>query len=350
MRKLMLLCGFIVYLSSSGQDLKNTEWIKIKVEREDGSTLIDRKESAEDPLQYFFLSDSVHFSSNHQYSVELKYNLKGSVLSIGDFAKYNVDSLDDKFLIISQLNESMPKNRLNRYYFINSEYLFDYLQRNQKMHLVNDSQVECNDHMCPTFTGSMFDLFSSEKFRPVDKNRFVYGYFIVDPIGHVTKCVVDSSKNFSQNEIKKISELVSSTSGSWIVPPAPIPVQFKIKFAFKIDPLFISRRAALDQPLYATEFDFFPGQRKNTLSVDEQRQADDYINEGIRLFEKQNYEKAALEFEHCISIDSLCIDAYYNLAYTYQKLGKNELACEIWKKLSDMNQKQGETLYHQFCK
>ena len=91
MRIVMILFGYLAYLSSPAQDLKNTEWIKINVEREDGSTLIDQKESIEDPLQYYFLKDSVYFSSDHQYSNRLKYDLAGSVLSIGGFAKYKID-------------------------------------------------------------------------------------------------------------------------------------------------------------------------------------------------------------------------------------------------------------------
>ena len=124
-----------------------------------------------------------------------------------------------------------------------------------------------------------------------------------------------------------------------------------IKFSFKIKTLDFSHRGPSTQPLSLLEFDFFPGKtRRNRLSVEEQQKADQYINAGIRQFEKQNYDKAVVEFKHCIAIDSLYLDAYYNLALAYQKSGQNGLACEVWKKLGDMNQKQGEALYQKFCK
>ncbi len=56
------------------------------------------------------------------------------------------------------------------------------------------------------------------------------------------------------------------------------------------------------------------------------------------------------QFIKCIEIDSLYLDAYYNLAFCYENLGNKNLACETWKKLKNMGQKQGEYLYEENCK
>jgi tetratricopeptide (TPR) repeat protein len=348
-RSALLFCLLVNYISIGAQNLNNTEWIKIKVEREDGSLLIDKRESVEDPLQYYFFTDSVYFSSAHEYSNKLRYSLQGSLLSIGDFAKYKIDSLDERFLILSQFNEEMPQNRLNRYYFINSEFLFDYLKRNDKLHLTSDSELECDEHICPTHVGNMFELFSKQ-LKIVDQTKFLHGFFILDSSSRVIRCDVDTSNSFSHKEVENVKAIISSTSGSWILPPTPAPLEFKISFALRINPLHFSPSVASPKPLYGIRFELFPKAKQHRLSVEQQLQSDDHFFNGNRLFEKGSYEKAASEFKRCISIDSLYIDAYYNLAGTYQKLGMNSLACGVWKQLSDMNQKQGEALYRQNCK
>jgi hypothetical protein len=43
MRILIFLFLFLIYRSSYGQELKNTEWIKIKAQRKDGSKIIDHQ-------------------------------------------------------------------------------------------------------------------------------------------------------------------------------------------------------------------------------------------------------------------------------------------------------------------
>ena len=330
----------MTYLSATSQNLRNTEWIKIKVEREDGSLLIDRKESEDDALQYYFIKDSVYFSSNHQYTNKLKYSIQNNVLSIGDFAKYKIDSAGESLLVLSQFNNEIPGNRLNRYYFINSDFLFDYLKKNQKLHITDSSQIDCDNHICPTFTGNFFDLFK-EKFKLVNEIKFLRGYFIINSAGWISNMHVDSSKNFSHGEIESINKIISATSNSWILPPTPGPFQFKISFAMKVFPI---------KPLYGVFFEFFPERRNKRLSLEQMNEADQHFDKGNRFFDKKNYQKAVFEFERCIAIDSLYVDAYYNLAYTYQQLGKKEMACQTWKKLSEMGQKQGEALYDQNCK
>ena len=70
---------------------------------------------------------------------------------------------------------------------------------------------------------------------------------------------------------------------------------------------------------------------------------------GVRLMQKEKYEKAIEQFKKCLKINPSDIDVLYNIANCYQKAGNIELACEAWKKLKSMGQKDGENLYNQNC-
>ena len=78
--------------------------------------------------------------------------------------------------------------------------------------------------------------------------------------------------------------------------------------------------------------------------------AENYYNKGVELIQNEKFETASKQFVKCIEIDSIYIDAYYNLAFCYQKLGNKNMACETWSKLKEMGQKQGEYLYEENCK
>lgn len=87
-----------------------------------------------------------------------------------------------------------------------------------------------------------------------------------------------------------------------------------------------------------------------SLTINEIKEADNYFNKGNNLILNEKYEKASKQFIKCIEIDSIYIDAYYNLAICFQKLGNKNLACETWSKLKFMGQKQGEYLLDENCR
>ena len=77
---------------------------------------------------------------------------------------------------------------------------------------------------------------------------------------------------------------------------------------------------------------------------------DNYFNQGCVYVKKAKYDKAINEFLKCVESDPIYLDAYYNLAFCYQQIGKKNLACEIWNKLKNIGQKQGEYLFEENCR
>lgn len=131
--------------------------------------------------------------------------------------------------------------------------------------------------------------------------------------------------------------------------PTPKPLQFKINFVFN---LIYTPRAGGFRGNGVTELLFHTKVKnyKKTLTNEEISEANYHFNNGLRVFKKNKFDKAVIEFAKCIEIDPTNTDAYYNLADSYQKLRDTKSACGTWKTLKDMGQKGGEKLYEQNCK
>lgn len=339
----ILFLSFFFSLGSLGsyeQDLKNTEWIKIKAERLDGSKIIDRHEPEDASLQYFFIADSVMISTDHQYFNKRNYSIQEKILTIGSNARYKIDSIGDIFFVISQLsNNSAPDNKLNRYYLINAYYLYDYLKKNNSLQIEGDTLAICDNQFSPTYMGDFTRLFSN-KFNTYDVLKSAEGSFSLAPDGVVKEVNIDENKYFTTKEIKKIKEIFYASSGSWLLPPSPASLSYKMKFSLRMT----SNNSGGEIIYYNL---FTP--HSETLNRKQQDEETRDFDKGAKSFNNKKFEEAARDFNKCIDIDSLDVDAYYNLATCYQKLGDKEKACATWKKLKEMGQKNGEILYDQSC-
>jgi hypothetical protein len=345
MKIIIALLLFFIYSGLQGQDLKNTEWIKIKAERKDGSKIIDRLRQGNESIEYYFTVDSVFTSTNEQHSLEQKYSINNNnnILAIGDFVNYKIDSLNEVFLGITEMpQQDLADDKLNSFVFINSDFIFDYLKQTHQLTIIEDSVVVCDNKFSPIFKGDIEKLFESQ-FKSAFSNKLLTGSFIISSSGDIRKVQIDTIGKFSKGEIGKIISAINLTRGSWILPPTPTPMSFKITFAIKFKAI---------PPLFSIQFIFYPKDHASGkgLTSQEEDELSNHFNNGLRLFNKDKFEKAVDEFEKCIEIDSLYIDAYYDMAYSYQKLGNTALACQTWKKLKDMGQKGGEKFYNENCK
>jgi tetratricopeptide (TPR) repeat protein len=329
----------LMLIHAYGQDLKNTEWIKIKVNRLDGSKVIERREPEDASLQYYFTADSVLISTNREYANKVSYSVKDKILTIGSTARYTIDSISNMFLVTSQLpnNIKTPPNKLNQYCFINADYLYDYLQRNNSLQFEGDSLVICDNRFSPTYLGNFTDLLAKEFQTVVVKS--VEGSFTILPDGSIRLVNIESNKNFTVKEINKLKTIFCSSSGSWVLPPSPNSLSFKMTFSLTFGSFFGQ----------TSFFLLFGKSHINNLTPVETEEETKHFDRGARLFNNKRFEEAAGEFTKCIAIDSLDLQAYYNLADSYKKAGKKERACETWKKLKEMGQKNGEILYEQNC-
>lgn len=85
-------------------------------------------------------------SVNNQYTQNLKYYVDQNILVIGEFVKFNIERMDNEFLVLTQISKTqLTDDKLNRYTFINRPYLFDYLKENNQLNIIGDSLIEYNN-------------------------------------------------------------------------------------------------------------------------------------------------------------------------------------------------------------
>lgn len=344
--KIIILIFLTLYFPQLfAQGLRNTEWTQIKVERKDGSKILDHSGAENAVIKYNFKEKTVLISINNIFNSELTYSVNDEILNIGDFIKYKIDSSNSEILALTQISKKeLTDDKLNRYTFLNRHSIFEYLKNSGKIKIIGDSLIEYNNYFAPTYFGDINQLIIKE-FETYDLNKKIYGFYILNSGGKIEDILFDENCKLKDNEIAKFLKMIKATNGSWFLPETNKPYKYKINFGVDFTSM---------QPLSGVSFYYvskgLTQEFTKSLSLNEMKEADNYFTKGNDLISNKKYEKASKQFIKCIEIDSFYIDAYYNLAFCYQKLDNKNFACEIWNKLKIMGQKQGEYLYEETCK
>ena len=215
--------------NSNCQSLKNTEWTRILVENNVKGSLIVNQQLSKNPIKYFFLEDSVLISADESYSTKVSYSINGGILSIGNFVKYKIDSLSDQLLIVSDVpKQGIPSSRLGIFTLMNTNFIFDYLRQNHQLTIIEDSVILANELFCPVYNGEINTLFSQ-------MGSFAHGaykgYFTISKDGNIRDIQILKG---TKDDIVRISNMLISTKGYWIIPPTPKPFNCKIDFELLI--------------------------------------------------------------------------------------------------------------------
>lgn len=345
MKNTILIFFVFCFQHALAQNLKDTEWSQVKVERKDGSRIIDHQRIELSKTKYAFKETTVSIIVNNVYLSELPYTINNNTLLIGEFIKYHIDKLDQENLVLTEIpNREKLDDKINRFTFLNKSNLFDNLKENGKIKIIGDSLILCDNQFSPNFNGNFTNLLTQE-FKSHTENKAIYGFIILNYIGVQENIQFEENKSFSPNEIQKIKQIIQTTKEHWILPKTPAGYKFKIPFRIAFSYI---------KPMSGVHFDYATSEDNQDINKSithkEIVEADKYFNRGNELIQKENYDKAISQFKSCIEIDSKYTDAYYNLASCYQKLGNNNMACETWLKLKNMGQKQGQLLFDENCK
>lgn len=329
---------------NQAQILKNTIWIQVKAEKKDGSRIVDYENSEDRVIKYDFREDEVMISDGNLYIGKMNYLVHNRILEIGKFVRFTIDTLDDKKLVLTQVsNENLGDDKITRLTFINRSYIFNYLKENNLIKIIQDSIVEYSDKGSPAYYGTSLSF--EDKLSISMDERILAGTFIITASGNVQNVSIEGEKGFSRKDTSFIKEAIRKTSGSWMIAYTPAHFQYKMNFILKTTyfkpvmivnlsfvNLTIAQRARLKNPGLAKLID-----------------ANKYYKQGVELLEGDKIDEAVSVFLKCLNIDSLYIDAYYDLAYCYGKLNQKEKMCEVLKKLKDFGQKTGSDLYDSTC-
>jgi tetratricopeptide (TPR) repeat protein len=349
MKILKLILALLICLNAKSQSLANTEWIKIKSAR-NGSRIICHTPSDQLTVKYYFLEDSVLIAlGGAQYSFKLGYSLNNDVLSIGSLLKYKIDSMDNDVIAITDISKKMPEGKLNKFTLINCASVFEYLNATNSINIVGDSLIECDTQFSPTYVGPIENEFSRNSTYS-DGNRTLHGELVMSNQGNVKRVNLYPNDKFSKVETDKIIKIFSSTSGSWSVPLAPKNLDYKINFSlnyYSFGPSAGVNAAAVNFSI-GEKVTILRNQKM--LTKKELKDVNDYFDRGVELIRDDKFEKGIKMFTNCISIDPSYVDAYYNLVYSYKKIGDSNMACETLNKLKTLGEKLADYLFKMNCK
>lgn len=347
-QKIKLL--ILAFLTSSSthffaQDLRNTEWTQVVVERKNENNNSDIIPWEQSITKYYFRDDSVYVAINNLFTEVLPYSVNNRILSIGSFSKYSIDTVDSEVLVLTQIPSSKSKHdQAYRFIFLNRFSLFAYLSENNRVRYIENDLIENSNHLCPTYYGDLAKLFTPD-LALLTRDREVAGFFIVNSEGNIEHVESKADDAVSKKVVEVFAEKIKLTNGKWILPETP--ERYKYKINFEIEFITIQSFEGISFS-FVTEFSS-PG-FVNNLTFSQMIKAGEYLSKGDDLFRNGKYEKAIIQYKKCIDVDSLNMDAYYNMAVCYHKLGKNDLACETWNKLKAFGQKDGEAFYDENCR
>lgn len=77
--------------------------------------------------------------------------------------------------------------------------------------------------------------------------------------------------------------------------------------------------------------------------------ANQYYNEGVKMFEQKNYEEAIKFFDETLYLTSKDIDALYNRGVCKFKMGDKTGACEDWNKIKSLDKPDADNLLSKYC-
>lgn len=357
---LFLVLTLTPYLIQA-QQLNNTSWVRFKSERIDGSQIVDRnwKDAA---FHLVFHEKTVEMSYGSVN--EFFYTVSGRILTLdagkpdrnpdSDYddmsqAQFDIDSISSTLLVLRQQpKEKEPAEKTNRFYFVKEQYYFPFLLNQKKVEIVNDTIIECNRLIFP-FCKKNLDSEISHQIKDVKENDEAKGFIIFSPKGKIEKIQVGKFKSASDDIVQSVIAGIRSTEGDWVMPVTGKKFYFKLNFSINL--MYWYWR--LEGGMLKARFKYNNGNSEGlppALAPKLQERVDKHFNAGVRYASKEKYLQAVDEFRECIKIDSLHVDAYYNLAYSYQKMKKMEDACNAWKYLADLKQVRAMKLREQLCK
>ena len=340
----------------SGQELLNKTWIKVKVERKDGSKIIDDLGTEDSELRYFFKNkDTVIILTSIDYNFGFlkRYSIIDDVLNIGDSQKFKLEFLEDSSLILLQIpNEPLNDDKINRYFFISDNKYDKFLIKNNLITFLNDSTISSNKYIWPHFKGNI-DAYFTDKLCIENFKTFVIGSFTITSNGLITDINLKENKDLSKKVTDKFIDILKNTNGYWNINTNccwDLP-KINKSYYYKIYFTAILIHSGYTKMVHFKFNSVIPPCIENcNLSLDQKHDAINHFNKGNKFLNNDNLDKAIAQFTDCIKIDSVYFDAYYNRAASFYKLKNIDAACKDWEKLYQFGQKEGESLYFQNCK
>lgn len=339
MRILLHLLLFTCLTSSTFAQIKKSDlvgdWVKYKAERVDGSRIIDRFDSESSKMRHSFTYNK--FTS---IGTTLDYSLVGRKLSIGKFTKYIVEKLKNDTLILAENYPRKRKDQLNRLFFVKNT-----ISSVKEPEVMEDGLIVVNKNITKTLSKNINSyLFKRISSKFGDTN--FKGYMIINHLDkNVTTFVIESIEA-NKRTLKAITIALNESYSFWDV--GNEYDKLRVNFFCKTKSVESFRNCSLNFAKSAYKNFNYPS--KIVPTAEEIKLSGEYFKKGNNAFKKKKYKSAIKNFTKSYNLDYVMIDAVYNRALVHHTMGNLEKACEDWKHLADLGQKDAMKYLEQYCK
>ncbi|MES2960884.1 MAG: TonB family protein, partial [Pseudomonadota bacterium] len=153
--------------------------------------------------------------------------------------------------------------------------------------------------------------------------------FTIDSLGKIKDPVIIKSSGFASLDKEAIR--VVSIMPNWVPGKKdgkPVPVNFNMPINFHLS----------------------NGSKTQTSNGSEELTANDYYNAGVKEFSANNFSRALMLFDQCLSLNSKDVDALYNKGAIYLKQKDIDKACKEWYKIKTLGKTDADQLVEKYCK
>lgn len=254
--KILLTALLVLTIQISfSQNLKNTEWHRIFVQRKDESMLSDI--DTQNLLQDIKFEDTTAFISlDHIFVQEQPFKFKNEILYIGRFLKFNIDTINQIVLKLTDISDMKKSDHLLKTYsFINSRYLFQYLKEKNQIKFINDTLIQGNVEFSPIYANADLRNLLRDPFRHDGDSGIISGYFILNHNMEISEVKISRTENVNVKQTKAFTKILRKTGKRWTLPITDLPYSYKIDFACYFKTRFDSKTNGV---FYSSFIEFYP--------------------------------------------------------------------------------------------
>lgn len=294
----------------------------------------------------FCKKDTVTIYGNPGKGMEFQYKVTDSVISMTNFGDYKINFLNDTLLDMDTFCATPNDHGDNLHMvFFEENYLLGRLLKTGEISTLNDSTIQANKIIYPTFFTTDFMIFLNwyiPEYRQEKENGILTFSMIFNPEGKLIVCDLIGNENISKGFASKMTAYISKMTNLWNVSKSEKRHYFDLVMCI----WFPTKQESKLQLAYP----YFFSKNCRPLPTLNANMIDEYSENGYSHLDKLEYAEAIEDFSTALSYDSTGQnDIYYTRAYAYYKIKKMQEACSDWRTLQSRGEKYAMKLYSKYC-
>ena len=329
--------------SQSRIDSLEGDWIAYKIEMVDGSKLVDRFVNDSSFIKFTFAKSILSFCNNPlSDSGKTSYNFKivnNWIMTAEDSGYLIEGGKIGQTMILNQMMTGAEKDKLKRFYVVRQEILSEQI----KLENPDTNYLVATKYFTPTSNKNLEAILNSS-FKDRMSNFKMKGKLVIDTQNKIVTTTIFESDSKNKSTLSSVEQAINNSYNIWNIQNFIHYKNIEISFVLK---------CTASKNWNGFEMEFFTNSFKSIETKGDNfkntKSANDYFLQGVEAFQSERFEKSILLFSKSLALDPINIDALYNRATAYYKLGNFENACADWTTLKDKGQVRGITLYNEYC-